>query len=441
MSFRAHTRAAGRWQTTILWGIIALACVSLVEGAAPFENDIAVYDSLLANLKPDQTIVPFGDVGITPAQLREFRERLVRLQEAAVKGVAPEPEVITPAGTTFKWPGGNVFYRFDATQVGNGTITALKMQQFRDGVAEWAAFANLHFTEFTGTPPANYITVSEFTSPGEGGFSDSVGMKGGQQNVEFGPHSWNRGTICHEVGHALGLWHEQQRPDRDTYVHIHTENIAGNPPPAATGDQLNFTIVPDGQVFGTTYDFYSVMEYSRNALSDNGGDTITMQPGFTQYIDVIGTVFDRTLSKQDRAGIAAIYGNPSTQPSAVVTNTNDSGSGSLRTAIYYAFDRSTDAVPTPTTITFNIPTSDPNYDSGTGTFHIKPTYYEVALGNGTTIDGSSQVAGHEYEWTEDRARWIELRRARPGSIRLLPAGSDSARRQLHHQRPDDHELQ
>ena len=86
-----------------------------------------------------------------------------------------------------------------------------------------------------------------------------------------------------------------------------------------------------------------------------------MQPAYAQYIDLIGNVYDRILSKSERAGMAAVYGNPSPLPSAVVTNTNDSGPGSLRTAIYYAFDKSTDVPPVPTTVTFHIPTSDPNY--------------------------------------------------------------------------------
>src|SRR5213078_3911494 len=106
--------------------------------------------------------------------------------------------------------------------------------------------------------------------------------------------------------------------------------------------------------------------------------------------DIIGNVYYRTLSKLDRAGMAVIYGNPSPLPSAVVTNTNESGSGSLRAALYYAFDKSTDVPPVPTTIVFNIPTSDPGFANNV--FTIKPTYMLVAPGASTTVDGSTQTA-------------------------------------------------
>ena len=61
----------------------------------------------------------------------------------------------------------------------------------------------------------------------------------------------------------------------------------------------------------------------------------------------------------------------------------------MRAALYYAFDKSTDQPPVPTTVVFNIPTSDPGFANNV--FTIKPTYLMVAPGTGTTIDGSTQT--------------------------------------------------
>lgn len=70
----------------------------------------------------------------------------------------------------------------------------------------------------------------------------------------------------------------------------------------------------------------------------------------------------------------------------IVTNTNDSGPGSLRQAILNA-----NANPAADTITFNIPNTDPNFSGGV--FNIHLTSSELILtDNATFIDGASQTA-------------------------------------------------
>merc|ERR1719474_2252139 len=69
------------------------------------------------------------------------------------------------------------------------------------------------------------------------------------------------GTILHEIGHSIGLDHEQNRPDRNSYVTINWDNIE-------KGQEYNFERRTSKTVdsLNTTYDYLSTMHYSRYAF-------------------------------------------------------------------------------------------------------------------------------------------------------------------------------
>jgi len=339
--------------------VLTIAPAPLVAQPLPDGGVVAHYDKILTSVEPGQSFITLGDMVVPKSVVRAWRNKLA--------GVATSSASQT--GVTL-WPGGSVYYAF------NANVAAADRQHFRDACAEWAAFANLTFIERTTEP--NYIMVND-GGPGLNGGNSHVGMTGGAQPLNIGSSSWNRPTLVHEIGHALGLIHEHQRSDRDTYVTIH---------PSVAGDG-NFILIPTS-TNQSAYDFSSTMHYSRDAFAPPGQDNITPKPPYAQFIDIMGrSVLDRWLSRGDRDGMATLYG-AGPPLGLVVTNTNDSGPGSLRAALYRALDLVTDTPSATPTITFQIPASDPNFSGGV--FTLRPTDRLIGPGPKVTIDASTQAA-------------------------------------------------
>jgi len=75
------------------------------------------------------------------------------------------------------------------------------------------------------------------------------------------------GIAIHELGHLLGMAHEQARPDASKYVTIHWDNINPN-----YTRQFKVNDKADNE---RPYDLLSVMHYGSEAFSINDKDTIT----------------------------------------------------------------------------------------------------------------------------------------------------------------------
>jgi len=86
------------------------------------------------------------------------------------------------------------------------------------------------------------------------------------------------GIVAHELGHTIGLHHEQCRPDRDSYVRILLNNVPSNM-------RYNFNKVQGTNNFGMPYDYCSLMHYGATAF---GGRRFTIVPNDLDYLAVIG---------------------------------------------------------------------------------------------------------------------------------------------------------
>jgi hypothetical protein len=116
------------------------------------------------------------------------------------------------------------------------------------------------------------------------------------------------GTILHEMGHIIGLYHEFQRADRNSYVTVNYNNVI-------KGSWGNFEILTDNvQILGL-YDYASVMQYPPYSFSRNGGPVIETIPAGMPLGSAEGVPAQASAdySAGDKEAIERLYKAPPTQ--------------------------------------------------------------------------------------------------------------------------------
>ncbi|ALC46020.1 CG6763, partial [Drosophila busckii] len=199
--------------------------------------------------------------GVNPEELGSYLEGDI---------LVPTTDLTMKNGLTTqssRWPKGVVPYEI------RGNFNARDRATIQGAIDQYHQRTCIRFVPYSGE--RDYVSIVS----GNSGCWSSVGRVGGKQEVNLqSPGCLGRpGTAIHELMHALGFLHEQNRQERDSFVAINYNNIQSSA-------RSNFEKAAATEAFGVPYDYGSVMHYSANAFSTNGQPTIvaTRAGGATQ---------------------------------------------------------------------------------------------------------------------------------------------------------------
>ncbi|TRX58840.1 hypothetical protein FNH22_13275 [Fulvivirga sp. M361] len=176
------------------------------------------------------------------------------------------------------------------------TLTFDRRNIIRQALQHWEANTNVRFYNATGQPTVDPVygfayPYLEFVNSTVN--SSFVGRIGGRQAVNIAAFQ-TVAVAIHEIGHAIGLLHEQSRFDRDSFINLNLSNVPSD-------NRHNFN--------KRTTNYYAVGPLDYNSVMMYGSFDFAINPSIPVMTRKDGTTWTggNVLSGGDRSWANSIY--------------------------------------------------------------------------------------------------------------------------------------
>jgi len=256
-----------------------------------------------------------------------------------------------------------VFYKIDAASDPNATAKINSaISTFNSdfpGVIQWVKWTS------PSTQGPNYVDINLSAANLSGQCEASEGYGAIPAQPMSGSTNCTVGTILHEMGHVIGLWHEQSRTDRGSYISLSYANVI-------KGSWGNFLPVGDNHENLALYDYASLMQYPAFSFSRNGGPVIESVPagiplGSAEGLPQIASNY----SAGDRDTILRLYG---AAPTAVTITSNPVGLQVIVDGVQVTTPQTYNWT-LKSTHTLNVPSSIQTLQGNIANSNVATTYY------------------------------------------------------------------
>jgi hypothetical protein len=150
--------------------------------------------------------------------------------------------------------------RYEVPYVISSAVNSTNRNAIVQNISNWNALP-LRIKWVVRSGQTDYVSFEQNTNPNVGGYS-YVGRVGGVQALSL-TFPIDEYTQYHEMGHAIGLLHEQQRCDRDSFISVNYSNIKPYAQPTSSGGDGRFEKKCGNSSYFNQgpYNYYSFMHY------------------------------------------------------------------------------------------------------------------------------------------------------------------------------------